>query len=138
MLYRIAANAIVIIHLAYVAFVVLGFLAIVLGIVLRWEWIRNAKFRLIHLAMIGVVVLESVAGITCPLTTWEAALRRRAGQQTTEDDFVASLVHNIMFFDLPNWVFTTIYVVFGLGVAATFVFAPPRFRKTAADDHKVA
>ena len=133
MVYQIAANAIAVIHLAYVGFVVLGFFAILAGIVLRWEWIRNAKFRLIHLAMIGIVVLESVGGMTCPLTTWEAELRRRAGQQTTDDDFIASLVHQLMFFDLPQWVFTTIYIVFGLGVFATFLIAPPRFRSTGSN-----
>ena len=128
MFYQFAANAIAVIHLAYVGFVVLGFFAIAAGIVMRWEWIRNAKFRLIHLAMIGIVVLESVAGITCPLTTWETALRRRAGQKTTDDDFIASMIHQLMFFDLPSWVFTTIYLVFGLGVVGTFLIAPPRFR----------
>jgi hypothetical protein len=126
----VLADLIAAIHFAWVAFVVLGLLAILLGIVFRWGWVRNAWFRAIHLAMILIVVGESLAGIPCPFTVWEHDLRVEAGQAASEDDFLAHWVHRLMFLRAEPWVFTVAYVTFGLVVLATFVLAPPRFKST--------
>lgn len=121
------ANFIALLHAAWVGFIVLGQAAILLGIVFRWSWVRNFWFRTIHLTMILVVVAESLAGLPCPLTTWEHRLRQHAGQLTVEGDFIAFWVHRIIFYQAEPWVFTTLYVGFGLVVLATFLFAPPRW-----------
>ena len=92
-LYRVLADVVVVLHAAYVTFVVFGELAILLGIVLRWSWIRNRTFRLLHLSAILVVVLEAWCGITCPLTTWENWLRSQAGQTVEEGDFIGRWLH---------------------------------------------
>lgn len=126
------ANLVALIHFAWVAFLVLGLAAILLGIAMRWEWVRNRWFRLIHLAMIAIVVGESLAGVACPLTVWEHRLRMQAGQQTVDEDFIASWVHRLMFFQAEPWVFTTIYVGFGLAVLGTWIVAPPRWTKIRA------
>lgn len=128
LMYRIAADLTVTVHAGYVAFVVIGFLLILMGIVLKWQWIRNTWFRLIHLAAILVVVAEAWLGITCPFTTWEKALRAKAGQTAYRGDFLANRVHDLLFFDAPPWVFTVCYTAFGLLVLATFLLAPPRRR----------
>lgn len=120
------ADAIALIHSAWVAFIVFGLAAVLLGIAFRWGWVRNFWFRAVHLAMILLVVAESLAGIACPLTVWEHALRVRGGQTTFEGDFIAHWVHRLMFFDFEPWVFTAVYVGFGLLVLATFILAPPR------------
>ena len=126
---RVLADALVVIHAAYVAFVVLGMAAILLGIVLRWAWVRNFWFRVVHLTMIGVVVLEALAGVACPLTTWERALRQRGGQVAYSGDFVGYWAHRLIYFDAQPWVFTLAYVVFGASVLFAFVVAPPRRRR---------
>jgi hypothetical protein len=126
------ANLIALAHFAYVAFLVLGLAAILLGIVFRWPWVRNRWFRVVHLAMIAIVVGEAMAGVKCPLTVWEHQLRIRAGQQTLEGDFIASWIHRLMFFRADPWVFTAIYVAFGLAVLATWIIAPPRWRRADA------
>ena len=43
--YRFLADAVLAVHFAYVAFVVLGMAAILLGIALGWRWVRNFWFR---------------------------------------------------------------------------------------------
>lgn len=123
-LYRIAADLTVTLHLAYVAFVVLGLVAIFAGYFRGWEWVRNRWFRGVHLATILVVVVEAWAGVVCPLTTLEQALRKRAGESTYSGSFVANAVHDLLFFDLPEWCFTIIYTAFGLLVASTLIFVP--------------
>ena len=50
---RVLADVIVVLHAAYVSFVVFGLAAILLGIVFRWSWVRNVWFRAIHLIAIG-------------------------------------------------------------------------------------
>ena len=129
MVYRYAADGVLILHLAYVGFVVVGFLLTLVGCLARWPWIRNRWFRGVHLAMIGIVVAEAWCGIVCPLTTWEQSLRDRAGEQTYRGAFVANLVHNYLFYDAPPWVFTVIYTLFGAAVVLTFIAAPPKWRR---------
>lgn len=126
MFYRILADLIVILHFAYVAFVVLGLLLTIVGWWCQWQWIRNRWFRGVHLLMILVVVWEAWAGITCPLTTWEQSLRRRAGQETYQGDFIANWFHDAMFFEAPPWVFTVAYTSFAVAVLAMLWLAPPR------------
>lgn len=128
-LYRLAADFTVVLHFAFVMFVLLGQILITAGAFAGWNWIRNFKFRVIHLASILFVVLESVAGIVCPLTTLEKWLRKQAGQVSYQGDFIANWIHEVLFIDegtVEPWVFTACYSLFGLIVLLTFYFAPPR------------
>jgi len=129
MIYRIAADCIVILHMAYVLTVVLGLPAIWIGILCRHQWARNFWWRCGHLAMILIVVAEAWAGIICPLTTWEHQLRELSQQETYQGSFVGNLVHDWLFYDAPQWVFTACYSVFGLLVLASFIVAPPHWPK---------
>jgi hypothetical protein len=123
---KLLADLIVVFHAAYVSFVVFGLVAILIGAALRWEWVRNFWFRAIHLTMIGIVVLEALFGITCPLTDWEKQLRRKAGEAAYTGEFIGNWAHWLIFYDFPPWVFTLIYIVFGLSVLGAFILAPPR------------
>jgi hypothetical protein len=118
---RLAADAILVVHFAYVLFVVLGLPAIWVGAALGWRWVRNWWFRTLHLAAISFVALEAIAGVACPLTIWEDSLRG----YRLERGFIERWLHAAMFFDWPSWVFTVLYVSFALAVAATFWFIPP-------------
>lgn len=127
--YRLAADAVLVFHVSYVAFVLVGFLLTVIGILARWQWIRNFWFRTLHLAAILLVVAESLLGIICPLTTWESELRQLSGQTAYRGDFIATWLHDLLFIEAEPWVFTVCYTLFGLAVLATFILAPPRWRK---------
>ena len=127
--YHLLADVIAAIHFAYVAFVVVGMLLILLGIVLRWKWVRNRYFRVIHFLMIGVVAVQALCNVECPLTTWEYELRIKSGGGAQAGSFVARWVHRLMFFDAPEWVFTVCYCLFGLAVLATLFLAPPNWRQ---------
>jgi hypothetical protein len=70
------ADIVVTVHLTFVLFVLVAQVLIVAGWLLRWGWVRNFWFRLIHLASIGIVAAQAVVGIICPLTTLERYLRR--------------------------------------------------------------
>ena len=113
-LYRFLADAILVIHFAFVVFVVVGFVLILVGLLAHWRWIHNRIFRLAHLTAIGIVVLQAWFGQLCPLTIWENALRRRAGQSDYAETFVEHWLHEILFYQAEPWIFTTIYTAFGV------------------------
>lgn len=120
------ANVIVAIHVAYVSFVVIGALLVLAGWICRWQWVRNPWFRNIHLLMIAIVVVEGALGITCPLTTWELALRDAAGWGRYDGDFIARCLRGILFYDVDQWILTVGHFVFGALVAFLYVAVPPR------------
>ena len=124
--YPILADAILIIHAAYVAFVVFGLAAILLGAAMRWRWTRSFAFRIAHLAAIALVCLESIVGVMCPLTSLEDSIRHRAGAAQYPGDFVAYWAHRMIFYNFPPWIFTTAYISFAILVAITFIAIPPR------------
>jgi Protein of Unknown function (DUF2784) len=78
MIYRWLADAVVVIHVAFVAFVMLGALA-----VLRWP-----RLAWLHIpaALWGVFIEWS--GRICPLTPLENALRMRAGEAGYSSGFI--------------------------------------------------
>src|SRR5919108_3065947 len=97
--YSLLADAILLVHFAFVAFVVLGFAVIWAGYFCRWEFVRDARFRLVHLAAMGFVLAESLAGFICPLTTWENQLRVNAGGQTPyAGSFIRHWIGRLLFY----------------------------------------
>jgi polyferredoxin len=118
------ADAVLLVHAAFVLFVAGGFAAILIGIALDRPFAFNAWFRGAHLAAIAFVVAESILGYMCPLTLWEDALRG----ETVEKGFIQRWIHTWLFWDWPAWVFASIYAAFGALVAWTWVRHPPRRR----------
>jgi hypothetical protein len=128
--YHVLADLVVAVHAAYVGYVVVGQLAILAGLAGRRQWVRNPWFRWTHLLMMSVVGFEAVCRIPCPLTVWEIALRRMAGEAAAEGTFVGRLLDRLIFLDAPPWVIESLHIGFALVVIGTFVLAPPRsFRK---------
>ena len=126
--YGAMADALVAFHTAYVGFVVIGQLVIVVGLICRWQWVRNPWFRIAHLLAIAVVAAEAACGVTCPLTNWERDLRALSGQ-TVNDSAIGWFFNSILFFNWPREYFTWIHIGFGTLVLATFLLGPPRFRR---------
>lgn len=124
--YLLAADALLIAHVSFVAFVVIGLLSIVLGGLLSWQWVRNWWFRVFHLVGVAVVVVQSWFGVICPFTTWEMALRAKAGDATYGGAFIAYWLSELLYYEAPAWVFVVAYTAFGFGVAASWVLVRPR------------
>jgi hypothetical protein len=128
-LYSLLADTILVIHFAFVVFVVFGFFLILLGLLARWSWVHNRKFRIAHLAAIGIVVLQAWLGQLCPLTVWENEFRRRAGQSGYTQTFVEHWLHELLFYDAAPWIFTTIYTCFGVLVVLVWFVGRRRRRE---------
>jgi hypothetical protein len=123
------ADVLVTLHLAFVAFVVVGQLLIVVGAVCGWKWVRDFWFRAIHLLSIGVVAAEGLAGVECPLTGWERDLRGGNLFATEGSCWLGRVANGILFYQIdPSNVkyFQYGHIAFGVLVLLTFLLAPPR------------
>jgi hypothetical protein len=127
--YPLLANAVLFVHFAFVVFVVGGLAFIIVGHVRDWRWAKSLWFRLAHLAAIAVVVVQTWLGAACPLTTLEMWLRAKAREATYSGDFIEHWLHSLLYYEAPTWVFTLAYTLFGLIVAATWWYVPPRFNR---------
>jgi len=125
-LYLLAADAVLLLHVLFVAFVVVGLVLVFAGKIRAWCWVRNPWFRLAHLVAVGVVVLQSWLEVICPLTTMEMALRSRAGDATYSESFISHWLGTILYYQAPAWVFVASYTVFGAIVAASWFLVTPR------------
>lgn len=117
-----AADLLLVLHFAIVAFIVGGLILTWVGGALGWAWVRNAWFRYLHLGAIGYVALQGIIGMTCPLTVWEDALRGEASGES----FVGRWVRYFLYYRAPEWVFTAIYVAWTAATLVTLRLVPVR------------
>lgn len=122
------ADAVLILHVGFVLFVVGGLLTIIVGNLCGWAFVNRLWFRVLHLLAILMVVLESWLGIICPLTALENQARLAAGADGYSTSFIEHWLGSVLFFDLPPWVFIGAYTSFGLLVLLTWRMFPPKTR----------
>ena len=87
MSWRIAADTVVVLHAAFVLFVVLGGLLVARWPLIAWLHLPAAAWG---------VIIEAVGGV-CPLTHVENALRERAGVAGYSEGFVAHYLLPILY-----------------------------------------
>lgn len=110
MLLRLAADLLVLLHFAFIVFVVVGgFLA------WRWRWVAWA-----HVPCAGWGAAIELMGWICPLTPLEVALRRQAGQAGYEGGFIQHYIVPIVY---PGALTPAIQIGLGLLLVALNVFA---------------
>lgn len=123
--YQALADAILVLHLLIVLFVVLGLPIILLGNKAGWRWVNSLPWRVAHLVAIAIVVLQAWLGQYCVLTVLESFLRAQAGQQGYEASFIQYLVQRLLYYDAPLWLFAIIYTGFALLVIWAWWRYPP-------------
>lgn len=78
MFYRLAAETVLLLHLAFIVFVIAGATGAA-----RWSWLP-----LIHLPAAAWGVFVELTGRLCPLTTAENYLRLKAGEAGYSESFI--------------------------------------------------
>lgn len=124
--YLVFADLLLVFHTLLVVFVIFGLVATLVGYFRQWNWVRNLWFRLSHLVVIGIVVLQAWLGVLCPLTIWEMELRAKAGQGGYEGSFIQHWLETILYYNAPDWVFILVYTLFGALVVASWFLVKPR------------
>ena len=130
-MYRLLADAVLLLHFAVVVFVVTGLVLVLVGNLWHWHWVNWLPFRVAHLVAIGVVAVQAWLGEVCPLTILESWLREQSGEAKYSASFIEYWLQRVLFFEAPLWVFTLAYTVFGLLVVAAWFRFPPRSSRSA-------
>jgi hypothetical protein len=117
----LAADLLLVAHFALAAFIVAGLVLTWAGAALEWRWVRNAAFRYLHFAAIAFVALEALLGYACPLTVWEDLLRGGLRPES----FIGRWVYRLLYYDAPEWVFTSLYVLWAAATLVTLRLVPP-------------
>lgn len=124
--YTLLADAVLLLHVGVVVFVVGGLALILAGNRFGWAWVNGWWFRLLHLVAIAVVVLQAWLGRLCPLTTLESWLRVQAGAAAYRKTFIEHWFQKLIFYEAPFWVFTLAYTTFAALVLLAWWRFPPR------------
>ena len=124
--YLILADAILISHAMIIAFNLFSLPLIWLGHFCKWRFVRDFRFRAIHLLLIGYVALQAVAGVICPLTDWENQLRVKAGENAHyAGSFISHWLQRLIFYEADERIFTIAYVAFLALVMLTLFWVRP-------------
>jgi hypothetical protein len=124
-MYSLIADLVLLLHFAFIVFVVGGEIIVIVGFYRNWLWVRNLRFRIFHVLAIGFVVVQGWINQVCPLTIWESALRHAAGEESYLGTFIGHWVGQLVFYDAPQWVFVTAYSMFGALVLFTWFWIRP-------------
>lgn len=126
MIYRILADLVVVAHLAFVLFAVVGGL-----LVLRWTWVAW-----IHLPTVAWAALIELVGWVCPLTPLERWLRVRAGGVGYEGGFIEHYILPILY---PSDLTRGVQIVLGVFVlvvnASIYAWVLRRLRQRRGHAH---
>jgi hypothetical protein len=122
------ADAILVVHVGIVVFVVGMLPLILIGGRVGWAWVRRRWLRVLHLAAILVVAAQAWFGALCSLTVWEQDLRRHAGQGSYETSFIEYWLSRLLYVEAPWPVFVAAYTLFAALVALAWWWVPPRAR----------
>jgi hypothetical protein len=95
----------------------------------RWRWVRHAGLRVLHLAAIGAVAAQALAGELCVLTVWESALRQHAGDVGYATSFIATWLDTLLYVDIPLAALTAAYLAWAALSLGLWWAVPPE--KTA-------
>ena len=99
---RLAADAVLLLHGAFIAFAVLG------GLLALWK----RGWMLLHLPALAWAAFVMVSGRICPLTPLETRLRRAAGEEGYSGGFIDHYLAGAIY---PEGLTRTVQI--GLGVA---------------------
>lgn len=87
MIYRALADLVLVVHLAFVVFVVLGGF-----LVLRWRWVAW-----LHVPAAVWGILIEYAGWFCPLTPLENFFRQRGGEAGYSEGFIQHYILPVLY-----------------------------------------
>ena len=105
MLYRVAADCLVLLHLAFIVLVVAGGFA-----VFKWPWMA-----LLHVPAASWGALIEFRGWVCPLTPWENSLRQLAGQEGYSEGFIEHYILQLIY---PSGLTRDVQTTLGMIVVA--------------------
>ena len=124
-MYGFLADVLVLVHLAWVLFMVGGVLVTATGVV--WpSLLKYPGWRIVHLLGMLFAGLLSIRGGFCPLTSLEYTLRRLDGQIAHDHTgFIIRLADRVIFPDVNQTMLSAATLAAGLVVLGVCLWRPP-------------
>jgi hypothetical protein len=115
----VPADILMLIHFLWIVFMVIG---LPLGFLLR-----SPTLRWLHFGGMLVTALIAAAGMYCPLTTWEEALRWGSDPGSSYNgSFLAHYISKVLYPDLGPGTLRAATVFWGLVTVGFMFWLPPR------------
>ena len=119
---RVAAEAVLLLHVLWCVWVLLGW-TVTCG--------RHA-LRMLHITSLAyVIVIELVHWPPCPLTVVETELEARAGVEPANGPFLVRVLDAIVYPDLPEWLVVGVAVVVCVAILGVYL---RRYLRRRVDD----
>jgi len=125
MFYRILADTIMVLHLAWIIFMLWGFVLTIRGF-FHPKFFDRWLFRTVHLLGILFVVALEILGKYCPLTLWENALRGHYNPETDyPGSFIIKYIEQMIYPDVSPLVVIIPTILLATFTLVAFVSKPP-------------
>lgn len=127
----ILADIIVIMHLGWILFMLVGFALTVHGVLYRKKsFFDRWLFRTLHVSGIVFVSLIAIIGrqirAICPITIWENVLRARYDPSSAySGEFIPHYVEKLVYPDMDPLIITIGTVFIGVFTLVVFIVRPP-------------
>ena len=121
------ADIVLMFHFAIIFFITFGFFLIPIGYSFGWGWIKNSKLRICHCGMMIFVTLETILGITCPLTLIENSLRGI----NDSTSFISYWISQIIYWNFPTQFFIILYCICLVWTFLMWKIFPPMIENNA-------
>ncbi len=117
------AEAVLAVHLAIILFNLFGLVAVPLGALYDWPFVRVLWWRVLHVLLLAAVAAQAALGRACILTLWQYDLAGAVAQPTP---LIAGWIDRLVYWPLPLWVFAALYALVFAYALALFWLIPPR------------
>jgi len=109
---RVAAEAVLLLHVLWCVWVLLG-----------WTVTSGRRvLRMLHIASLAyAIVIELLPWPPCPLTVAETQLEALAGVEPAHGPFLVHVLNAIVYPDLPEWLVVGVAVVVCVAILAVYL-----------------
>jgi hypothetical protein len=109
---RVAAEAVLLLHMIWCVWVLLG-----------WTVTRGRRIlRMLHITSLAyAIVIELLPWAPCPLTVAETQLEVRAGVEPAHGPFLVRVLDAIVYPDLPEWLVVGVAVVVCVAILGVYL-----------------
>jgi hypothetical protein len=125
MSYRLLADVIVVVHFAWILFMLVGFI-FTLGGFFNKNFFDRWFFRTLHLLGIAYVSTLAIMGRYCPLTIWENTLRAKYDPNLTYvGSFIIHYIEKLVYPDVNPLIIQIPTTFIAIFTVVMFLIKPP-------------
>jgi len=124
--YQFLADTVIVIHLLWIIFMLVGFFFTLYALAFRKSLLNWWKFRTLHLVGIFYVAGLTVLGKYCPLTILENKFRSQASpEKVYESSFISHYLEKIVYPEIDPLLIQIPTLALAVATILIFVLSPP-------------